>query len=724
MQPVRLKELTKARNTIDRFLGYDHRPVGAAGSWYEAENLSTDFYPLLSVRKNRAQVEDVDGSSFENVIAMCAKEHLVVLDSNGILHCNGHSVDLLEGTLLPYVYRTRGIFTATIDDPTKLETILSAKAQGFYTASYHEDTQKPWYLDATQTHYTLGELGITTNPQGGPFQQGDEIVIRWQKLLNGTGVRSMVSMGANVIIFPDRKWCNTVKLAAGSAMVSGTDYGNLWNKTKTDGLSTFTISMCDINGDQLQSYYSGEYHSIVVSLEQPVTQDGMWLDISQTEPVLKEWSITMNTWIRVPSTYLKIAYTGAGVGFSKGDAVRISASLNDENSGLTENELSQLSNQINGSHYVFAAGENYIVIAGIMAADSATFTVSSSDRIYIEREIPLLDFAVECGNRIWGCRYGVQTDLYPGTEMVNEIYACSLGDPKNWNVFQGLSTDSYTASRGSDGPFTGAAVLDGHPLFFKENCVEKVFPSSTGAHQIQTQTLEGIQNGSGRSAVVIDDKLYYKGVGGVYVYTGTLPKLISGPLGNMKFNRAVAGRHGKKYYINMAEMSLRNTFHTFVFDTVTGIWQREDPIGTALVNPVPWADLSANIDIAMCTWEDVLYYTNDLKIYQVDGGNDSRGVAWHCESGVLGLDVQNHKYISNISLRYKRELGSSVRIYVQYDESGHWLLKETLQGTRLYAGTVSIWPRRCDTFRLKLEGTGGFTVYSLTFDRERGSDLR
>ena len=73
---------------------------------------------------------------------------------------------------------------------------------------------------------------------------------------------------------------------------------------------------------------------------------------------------------------------------------------------------------------------------------------------------------IECGNRLWGCKYG----LVDG-ETVNEIYASKLGDFKNWNCFAGLSTDSYAAARGSDGPFTGAADYLGQPRFSSRRTV-------------------------------------------------------------------------------------------------------------------------------------------------------------------------------------------------------------------------------------------------------------
>ena len=75
---------------------------------------------------------------------------------------------------------------------------------------------------------------------------------------------------------------------------------------------------------------------------------------------------------------------------------------------------------------------------------------SADSRPSPRRSVPEMDFVIESGNRLWGCKYGVVDG-----KAVNEIYASKLGDFKNWNCYAGRSTDSYVATRGSDGPFTG-----------------------------------------------------------------------------------------------------------------------------------------------------------------------------------------------------------------------------------------------------------------------------
>lgn len=120
------------------------------------------------------------------------------------------------------------------------------------------------------------------------------------------------------------------------------------------------------------------------------------------------------------------------------------------------------------------------------------------------------------------------------------------GDFKNWNCYAGRSTDSYAATRGSDGPFTGAADYLGSPLFFKEDCVERVYPSAAGAHQIVTVRCPGVRKGSGRSLQTVEGVLYYHGCGGVYAFDGSMPQRVSQALGEDEYHGAVARRRRRE----------------------------------------------------------------------------------------------------------------------------------------------------------------------------------
>ena len=175
--------------------------------------------------------------------------------------------------------------------------------------------------------------------------------------------------------------------------------------------------------------------------------------------------------------------------------------------------------------------------------------------------MPLLDFVIESGNRLWGCRYGENAN----GDVVNEIYASKLGDFKNWNCFMGISTDSYVASCGTDGQWTGAITHLGYPIFFKENYLHKVYGNYPSNYQIQTTECRGVQKGCGKSLAIVNEKLFYKSINGICVYDGSLPSEISQAFGDIRYSEAVGGSHNNKYYVSMKSEE-DNKYYLFVFD--------------------------------------------------------------------------------------------------------------------------------------------------------------
>ena len=142
--------------------------------------------------------------------------------------------------------------------------------------------------------------------------------------------------------------------------------------------------------------------------------------------------------------------------------------------------------ELNGTAVVWARDDDYIVVTGLL--DTTVNQTVAEGAVTVKRSVPDMDFVIESGNRLWGCKYG-----YVDGKTVNEIYASKLGDFKNWNCFMGISTDSYAASCGTDGQWTGAITHLGYPLFFKENCLHKVYGTFPSNFQIQTTTCRGVQ---------------------------------------------------------------------------------------------------------------------------------------------------------------------------------------------------------------------------------------
>ena len=328
-------------------------------------------------------------------------------------------------------------------------------------------------------------------------------------------------------------------------------------------------------------------------------------------------------------------------------------------------------------------------------------TKVTSGTVKTARKVPSMDFITESGNRLWGCNYGVADG-----ETVNEIYCCKLGDFKNWECYQGVSTDSWRASCGTDGKWTGAATLADSPIFFKEDCFHRVYPSATGAHQVVVQKCAGVQNGSAKSLVVVDDRLYYKSRMGVCVYDGSLPSEIGSCFGTKLYYNAVAGGARGKYFISMEDEG--HNWSLFVYDTRKGLWHRED---------ATHAEAFARVD-------DELYFLEDGTLRTVYGsvGTLEDSVQWMAETGIMTYGLVGKKYVSRINLRMQLPKGSSVDFWVQYDSDGVWRHCGHIEGRGLRTFLLPIRPARCDHLKFRLTGKGEMKLFSLARVLEAGSD--
>lgn len=483
--------------------------------------------------------------------------------------------------------------------------------------------------------------------------------------------KTLISMGAYVIIMPDKKYINTADL---------TDYGPIEASVTTS--STITFSLCKLDG--------AEYDNITTQDTEPENPENMdlWLDTSTTPNALKQYSATSAMWVSIATTYIKIYSPGIGLPFSEGDGVSIS--------GIESDELADLNNTM----VVWARGDDYIVVTGIL--DMAT---TQEAAVTITRKMPNMDFIIESENRLWGCRYGTSIT----GEVVNEIYASKLGDFKNWNCFMGISTDSYAASVGTDGQFTGAITHLGYPLFFKENCMHKVYGNYPANYQIQTTTCRGVQKGCSRSLAIVNEVLYYKARSGICAYDGSLPVEISSALGDMSYSKAVAGALGNKYYVSMLDANDR--YHLFVYDTLRGMWHRED-------------DTQA---VQFCNCRGDLYYIdyadNQIKTVRGTGVTETATLKWEAVTGIMGTDSPDKKYISRLDVRLSLTYGARVFFFIQYDSTTGWEQLFTMVGTTLKSFSVPIRPKRCDHLRLKIVGEGDAKIYSICKTIEQGSDL-
>ena len=515
------------------------------------------------------------------------------------------------------------------------------------------------------------------------YVDGTEFVVGTDRVEMGLSTaeadcpKSLISMGAYVIIMPDRKYINTIK--------NGTEYehGNIDATFTTTADVSFQL--CTLTGDT--------YENATVSPTAPdnPTNNQLWIDTSSTPHTLKKYSSANAMWVSIATTYIKVISTGIGKEFEQYDGVKLS--------GITAEGLTTL----NGAHALWGCGDDYLVITGIL--DKVITQTVAQGKITVARKMPIMDYIIESNNRLWGCRYGKDDD----GKVVNEIYSCKQGDFKNWNCFMNLSTDSYAVSCGSDGQFTGAITHLGYPLFFKENCIHKVYGEYPANFQVQNTTCRGVQRGSHRSLAIVNETLYYKSGSAVCAYDGSLPVEMSTALGEIRYSDAIAGAHGNKYYITMK--SADGTYHLFVYDTAKGMWHKED-------------DLRAD---CFCSYMNEMYAidhsTKHIITMLGSGTQDSKKVPWMVETGLIGMSMPDMKYISRLLVRMSLEIGAKVEVSIHYDSMGDWEQVSQLTVTSLRSFSIPIRPRRCDHFRIRIEGEGQGRIYSITKTIEQGSDV-
>lgn len=342
------------------------------------------------------------------------------------------------------------------------------------------------------------------------------------------------------------------------------------------------------------------------------------------------------------------------------------------------------------------------------------------DCFAICRSVPDLAYVTEYNNRLWGC-----------SEDGHEIYCTKLGDPDNWYAYEGISTDAEAITVGSDGDFTGCTAFNGQILFFKEDCIHKVYGDYT-PYTAVTLNVKGVQKGSWQGIAVIDGVLYYKARDGIYAYTGAMPYKISSPLGREVFYDAVFGTCGKKLYCSMKDGT--GKYKLFVYDTSTGVWTREQDTymkftcecsgemyfvdGTdGKIYTVGGSKGNLNLTVLKQTYNGKTYGGQNPFIPTAEGNFE-----WFFETGEIGLDSAGKKSISRYMMRLKLDAGAFLKISLMYDSSGIWQEYRTItQKDRITTVNIPIVPRRCDHLKIKVSGKGGLTLYSISKMYKQGS---
>lgn len=314
---------------------------------------------------------------------------------------------------------------------------------------------------------------------------------------------------------------------------------------------------------------------------------------------------------------------------------------------------------------------------------------TESRPVTVTRAVPDMDFLCTCNNRLWGCKG-------------DTVYASKLGDPFNFNVFDSLSTDSWSVNSGSPGEFTACDTYLGYPLFFKEDHIYKVYGSRPADFSLVDSMTLGVAKGSGKSLAVAGEMLFYLSPQGAVCYSGGVPSSLSEPFGDLRLKNGVGGAVDGKYLLSAEDQS--GNSHLFVYDTEHNLWHREDDLRAAY-----FAHRGGDLLCGTATGELWL-----MGRAPSEEGSQEEEICWYAEFAPFVMDSPDHKTIHRLKLRAILGKDAQLQTEIAYD-GGHWQpLGNTVKGSGMGSAELPIIPQRCDSFRLRLSGKGEVSLQSLT----------
>lgn len=96
---------------------------------------------------------------------------------------------------------------------------------------------------------------------------------------------------------------------------------------------------------------------------------------------------------------------------------------------------------------------------------------------------------------------------------------------------------------------------------------------------------------------------------------------------------------------------------------------------------------------------------------------------WYAETGLLGLSNADAKRVREVSVRIRRRREDTLRISLQFDDEAQWNTAAVSTDVGFVTVRARLTPaKRCEAFRIRLEGTGECVLYGLDYMTEDGGN--
>ena len=686
---ARLPYLSPTQNRSMRvqaqFLGLNQQLVVNTGEFADQLNASSRYFPAIAARRPRGTTQ----TTLTNPNGLIYKNHLFWVDGTKCYY-NGTQISGLTVTNGKKQLVGMGAYICIFPDKKVYNTHTGEILQ--IDASYTQSGTITFQEVSTDSAFTK----ITATGIQNTFKQYDGVKIDGVSddtfKLDGDGVTKVITeTGTNYIIVT----APIQKSYVGAATIGQiTISGNVKTRINATGIgSNFKVNdrvkIIGCNDDGLN-----------VDNKTVLAKSTNYIDIDFTIP---SRTYTQGSTVMTFQPYYtgsdltKISATNLNTIFHEGDVVNIQGCSN---------------SKYNGAKTIMGAGTDYILVevtldttftqaSGITISrgsakyDSITvkrtaFTQASG--ITFKRKSQDFDYVCELDNRLWAC-----------SSENHEIYASKLGDPTNWNCFEGTATDSYAVTLGSDGVFTGCVSHLGHVIFFKENTIHMMYGDKPANFALKTSELPGVREGCADSIEIVEETLYYVGRNGVYSFDGAIPFKISDNIVEEVSDAIVTQEDGKLYM----SCKLGGNQTLLTYDPKLKIWNKEDD----------------TVFKFSCYGEGHGYYIDANNKLMTVTGSDTEVIEWMLESGDIKEDSILTKYVSKLMFNFWLTKGTVATIYIKCDDSPMWVRKGTITASSDSTYTLPITPQRCEKYRYRIKFRGDGKLLSSSRTVEGGTEL-
>lgn len=337
---------------------------------------------------------------------------------------------------------------------------------------------------------------------------------------------------------------------------------------------------------------------------------------------------------------------------------------------------------------------------GTLFFDSSFERTGTFD-IAVKRSFPEVTHLCAMGDRLVG---------YHG----NTVYLSEAGNPFNWSSVSGEDNDPVTLETAGSGDITACAVYRGYGVFFKEDRLYQLMGHHARDYFLDCMTAPGISSHSGGSLCEVGGWLYYLSPGGVYRFDGRYPEYVGQGL-PQGLTHGVGGGDGQCYYLAAQESG--GSYRVYAYHCENRMWYVQDP-----------AEVKA-----MATQGDLLFWQtadgalfrnarlgeklskNQTHMTEIPSALPSV-VEFGAEFGGASQGLRLH----GVHLRAKNGPNSSLRVYVAYDGGEIWEPIGSVTDQVNGMIHLSVYPRRAESYRLRLVMDGEWLISELICEYERG----